>query len=183
MAYLKNRFFVYANNKEEIASLKRELEKLNEIGVLQVTGSVEIYYSAPNIGFRGILSFFLVIFTLYFTNKYISEGKTAEIIFFSVLTCLLALSLKDEIVKFFNKSILVEMNEECFTYNSERIKWGEIENGRIHCDAEYKNRSLLSFRAKGTNYDINIFELDISDWEFKYYYYTYKLRYLEKPDH
>lgn len=175
---------MYANRKKKIENLKQKLSELDEFGPIEVPPESEFYYSQPNIGIRGVIVFLLLLFTLYVTYKYISAGDTAGSLFFFILTCLLALSLKDEIVKFLSKSKLVEMNEEYIVYKSEIFKWGDIENDCIYYEIKRTPRALiLTFNAKGKNHNICISELEISEHEFNYMYYTYKLRYLEKHEH
>jgi len=174
---------MYNNQTDEINFLKEELKKLDESGGIPVPEKAEIYSSSPGIGIKGIVLFFLIMFSVYVGYDYLSSGKTYETIFFFFLALLLILSVKDEIARFFDKSVQVEISGGGIVFDSERIVWDEIENDRIHYGAEKRKRQalVLSFCSKGINYIINISDLDISEYEFKYFYYTYKLRYIEKP--
>jgi hypothetical protein len=173
---------MFNNRNDEIGFLKEELKKLDESGRVPVPQKAEIYNSSPGIGVKGIIFFILVMFFLYVGYDYLSSGKTYETIFFLFLALLLILSVKDEIAKFFDKSVQLEISDDCIIFDSERFEWGNINGDVIHYGAEIRKRwpLVLTFSSKNTNYTIDISDLDISEHEFKYLYYSYKLGYLEK---
>lgn len=173
---------MYNNKNDEISFLKQELKKLDESGGIPVPQKTELFNSSPEIGIKGIILFLLVIVFLYVGYSYLSSGKTYETIFFFFLALLLILSVKDEIAKFFDKSVQVVLSDEGIIYGSEKIGWDEIDSDLIHYGAEKRKRKplVLTFNLKNSNYLINISDLDISGHEFRYLFYSYKLRYLEK---